>query len=29
MYVTQKARASSSWYLFILNVLETFDFDIW
>jgi hypothetical protein len=25
----QKTKASGSWYLFMLNVLEVFDFGIW
>jgi hypothetical protein len=29
IFVKQKARASDSWYLFMLNVLVVFDSDIW
>jgi len=29
MFARQKIRASSSWYPFMLNVLEVFDYGIW
>jgi hypothetical protein len=28
-YMKQKAKANGSWYLFMLNILEVFDYGIW
>jgi hypothetical protein len=28
-FVKQKAKASGSWYIFMLNVMEVFDYSIW